>query len=108
MRRGRSRPSGPTAQRRPARHASRITRDEGTMTAALIPPSDAPADSAATRGDNALASRADRLNEISQIISAYNTVTQRLQESHDTLLRQVARLQEQLASADAALQRSKR
>ncbi|MBI1369503.1 MAG: hypothetical protein GC162_12725 [Planctomycetes bacterium] len=50
----------------------------------------------------------DRLDELTQIIEAYNRVTNNLQQSHDTLTRQVVRLQEQLASANEALQRSRR
>jgi signal transduction histidine kinase len=46
--------------------------------------------------------------DLRQIIDAYNQVTQRLQVSHEHLTQQVQRLQSQLASANAALQRSKR
>ncbi|MEX0776184.1 MAG: ATP-binding protein [Phycisphaeraceae bacterium] len=65
------------------------------MTVALSP------NLAPTRAD-------DRLTDLAQIISAYNQVTENLQRSHVALKDQVTRLQEQLASADAALQRSKR
>lgn len=50
----------------------------------------------------------DRMSELSQIIDAYNRVTENLQRSHDTLTAEVQRLQEQLASANAALERSRR
>lgn len=50
----------------------------------------------------------DRLEDLSQIILAYNQVTENLQRSHEALRAQVARLQDQLASADAQLQRSRR
>lgn len=59
------------------------------------------AESARQRGD-------DRVAELTQIIEAYNSVTERLQQSHETLTAEVKRLQSQLASANAALQRSKR
>jgi signal transduction histidine kinase len=50
----------------------------------------------------------DRVGELMQIIEAYNQVTERLQRSHETLTEEVKRLQRQLASANAALQRSRR
>ncbi len=46
--------------------------------------------------------------ELSQIIQAYNEVTEKLRVSHEKLSGEVVRLRKQLASADAALQRSKR
>lgn len=46
--------------------------------------------------------------DLVEIIRAYNQVTDRLQQSHETLNAEVARLQKELASANAALQRSKR
>lgn len=49
-----------------------------------------------------------QLDGLSQIIEAYNQVTDNLQRSHDALRREVLRLQEQLASTDAQLQRSRR
>lgn len=49
-----------------------------------------------------------RLNDLAQMIAAYNEVTENLQRSHEALRAQVVRLQAQLASADAQLQRSKR
>lgn len=49
-----------------------------------------------------------RLDELAEIIRAYNRATDNLQRSHEALRQQVVRLQEQLASADAQLQRSKR
>ncbi|MCX5661825.1 MAG: ATP-binding protein [Planctomycetota bacterium] len=51
---------------------------------------------------------AQRLEDLSQIILAYNQVTQKLQASHESLQSEVVRLQEKLASADAQLQRSRR
>jgi signal transduction histidine kinase len=50
----------------------------------------------------------DRMADLSQVIDAYNRVTENLQRSHDTLTAEVQRLQEQLASANAALERSRR
>ncbi len=47
-------------------------------------------------------------SDLRQIIDAYNQVTDRLQRSHELLTAEVQRLQSQLASANAALQRSKR
>ena len=52
--------------------------------------------------------RADRADELAEIIGAYNAVTDRLRQSHETLSGEVARLQRELASANAALQRSRR
>jgi signal transduction histidine kinase len=49
-----------------------------------------------------------RIEELAQIIEVYNEVTERLQASHETLTDEVHRLQSQLASANDALQRSKR
>ncbi len=46
--------------------------------------------------------------ELVEIIRAYNDVTDRLQQSHEVLTGEVARLQRELASANAALQRSRR
>jgi len=51
---------------------------------------------------------ADRLDDLTQIIQAYNQVTKKLQASHEALREQVVRLQHKLASTDARLQRSKR
>ncbi len=48
------------------------------------------------------------LAELAQIIGAYNQVTEKLQVSHENMVAQVERLQRELASTDAALQRSKR
>ena len=62
------------------------------------PTSDAPT--------TALAS--ERLDDLAQVIRAYNEVTQRLQTSHESLKAQVIRLQQELASTNAKLQRSKR
>lgn len=47
-------------------------------------------------------------DDLSQIIRAYNEVTDRLQRSHETLQNEVLRLREELASTNAQLQRSKR
>ncbi len=49
-----------------------------------------------------------RADELAQIIQAYNQVTERLQHSHEQLAAEVTRLQAQLASKDAQLQRSRR
>ncbi len=51
---------------------------------------------------------ADRLSELSQIITAYNQVTEKLQHSHEMLQAEVHRLQQELAGANAQLQRSRR
>lgn len=56
----------------------------------------------------AASSSQGRLDELGEIIRAYNQVTENLQRSHEALRQQVERLQSQLASADAQLQRSKR
>ena len=48
------------------------------------------------------------VDDLAQVILAYNRVTEDLQRSHESLRAQVERLQSQLASADAQLQRSKR
>ena len=50
----------------------------------------------------------DRLDELAQIIHAYNDAAEKLQHSHESLRNQVVRLQSQLASTNAQLQRSKR
>ncbi|MEM1099296.1 MAG: ATP-binding protein [Planctomycetota bacterium] len=47
-------------------------------------------------------------DDLREIIEAYHAVTERLQHSHETLQAEVLRLREELASADAQLQRSKR
>ena len=49
-----------------------------------------------------------RLGDLREIIESYNTVTENLQRSHDALRDHVRRLQDELASTDAQLQRSKR
>lgn len=49
-----------------------------------------------------------RLDDLAQIISAYNQVTQKLQTSHEALEAEVARLRRELRSTNAQLQRSKR
>jgi len=48
------------------------------------------------------------LDDLSEVIDAYNHVTESLRQSHEKLRSEVVRLQHQLASADAKLQRSKR
>ena len=50
----------------------------------------------------------ERLDELAQIIHAYNDAAGKLQHSHESLKNQVDRLQSQLASTNAQLQRSKR
>lgn len=47
-------------------------------------------------------------NDLLEVMRAYNQVTEQLRKSHETLTGQVVRLQQELASANAALQRSKR
>ena len=49
-----------------------------------------------------------RLDDLAEIIRAYNQVTENLRQSHESLAAEVVRLQERLASADAQLQRSRR
>jgi signal transduction histidine kinase len=49
-----------------------------------------------------------KLEDLAQIIESYNSVTEKLQRSHDVLSHEVLRLQEELAGKDAQLQRSKR
>ncbi|MCE9592226.1 MAG: hypothetical protein K8S99_17105 [Planctomycetes bacterium] len=64
---------------------------------------------ASAPGDTATAAvSGQRLEELAQIIRAYNQVTENLQKSHESLNAQIDRLREQLASADAQLLRSKR
>jgi signal transduction histidine kinase len=46
--------------------------------------------------------------DLAQIIQAYNTVTERLQKTHEQLSAEVVRLRQELASTNAQLQRSKR
>lgn len=48
------------------------------------------------------------VDDLAEIIQAYNQVTDKLQQSHESLQAEVVRLREELASADAQLQRSKR
>jgi signal transduction histidine kinase len=62
----------------------------------------------AATGEGAAAGGASRTEELIEIVRAYNQVTDRLRESHEALNQEVARLQRELASANAALQRSKR
>ncbi len=49
-----------------------------------------------------------RMEELVEIVRAYNDVTTRMEEAHEQLNSEVARLQKELASANAALQRSRR
>jgi len=49
-----------------------------------------------------------RIDDLMQIIDAYNQVSSRLEKTHEALHQQVHRLQDELASANAELQRSKR
>lgn len=70
--------------------------------------STAPDRSNATAAPTPAPSPAQRLEDLSQIILAYNEVAQKLQASHESLQAEVVRLQEKLASADAQLQRSRR
>lgn len=51
---------------------------------------------------------AARLDELAELVRAYNDVTEKLRHSHETLSAEVVRLRGELASADAQLQRSKR
>ncbi len=51
---------------------------------------------------------AERMAELVEIVRAYNDVTARLEEAHEQLNGEVTRLQQELASANAALQRSRR
>lgn len=51
---------------------------------------------------------AQRVEDLAQIITAYNQVTEKLQASHETLKAEVHRLRTELASTNAQLQRSKR
>ena len=60
------------------------------------------------RDDGAPLSPDVRLGELADIMSAYNNATQNLQRSHEALANEVVRLQRELASTDAQLQRSKR
>lgn len=48
------------------------------------------------------------VDDLAEIIRAYNQVTDKLQHSHEALQAEVIRLRRELASADAQLQRSKR
>ncbi len=48
------------------------------------------------------------VDDLAEIIRAYNQVTDKLQHSHEALQAEVVRLRQELASADAQLQRSKR
>lgn len=51
---------------------------------------------------------AERAQDLAQIVEAYNGLTSRLQHSHEMLISEVKRLQGELASANVALQRSRR
>ena len=50
----------------------------------------------------------ERAQDLAQIVEAYNGLTSRLQHSHELLISEVKRLQGELASANVALQRSRR
>ncbi len=52
--------------------------------------------------------RSPGVDDLADIIRAYNQVTDKLQRSHEVLQAEVVRLRRELASADAQLQRSKR
>ncbi len=54
------------------------------------------------------ASPTDRLDDLAQIIHAYNDAAEKLQHTHETLKAEVVRLQAELISTNAKLQRSKR
>lgn len=60
--------------------------------------------------DPVAAQRTDdpRLNDLAQIVEAYSEVTQRLQTSHERLQSEVVRLRQELNSANAQVQRSRR
>ena len=51
---------------------------------------------------------AERVDDLAQIIGAYNQVTEKLRQSHESLSAEIVRLQKELASTDAQLQRSRR
>ena len=51
---------------------------------------------------------AQGMDDLAEVIRAYNQVTDKLQHSHEALQAEVVRLRRELASADAQLQRSKR
>ena len=50
----------------------------------------------------------ERVDDLAQIIGAYNNVTEKLRASHESLSAEIVRLQQELASTDAQLQRSRR
>ena len=50
----------------------------------------------------------ERVDDLAQIIGAYNQVTEKLRQSHESLSAEIVRLQKELASTDAQLQRSRR
>lgn len=60
--------------------------------------------------DPVAAQRTDdpRLDDLAQIVEAYSEVTQRLQTSHERLQSEVVRLRQELNSANAQVQRSRR
>jgi signal transduction histidine kinase len=76
--------------------------DNAAPTVHAVPPPDPPTD----RGDVPVSGLG--VNDLAEIIRAYNQVTDRLQHSHEVLQAEVVRLRKELASADAQLQRSKR
>lgn len=65
----------------------------------------------ANNADNSAAPAVEpdaRLDDLAQIIQAYTQVTDKLEKSHSLLGSEVERLQKELASTDAQLQRSRR
>jgi signal transduction histidine kinase len=76
-------------------HDAAIAPGVGEQAVAEQPKADVPA---ATPG----------VDDLAEIIRAYNQVTDKLQHSHEALQSEVVRLRRELASADAQLQRSKR
>jgi len=66
------------------------------------------ADSAIPAEASEASEASQRFQDLSQLVAAYNDVTEKLQQSHEALKGEVVRLQQELASTDAQLQRSKR
>lgn len=78
---------------------------DATAPGSVMPAPGSVAPGGVTPGSMAAESRA---SELVEIIRAYNQVTDRLRQSHELLHGEVERLQHELASANAALQRSRR
>ncbi len=76
------------------------------VAAATNHPSPSPQDPPPTPGTAAL--RDARLDDLAEIITAYNAVTEKLQNSHATLQDEVLRLRRELTSANAQIQRQQR